>query len=240
MVGPAHAVSGPPGGPLTVEEVRELWAFVHGDIMEPQIRGHLRRTYGLCPRHTWGYAIVEVELWHGNRPFDVAVLYEDLASWTASVLRRRRPWSSLARRLRPGASCMTCAAVRVARRAERPRRGYAGADLEELATTANRLEHVGRWLRSTRDRWETRVCPLCGPGSGWPCRSHIASGEARELDPTSLSGYLEDLHRRLAGFVASMTWEGPQATAEQRSSWIEAVGWFGGWQPALSILGREP
>jgi hypothetical protein len=43
-----------PGGPLvlTVEEVRQLWSFVHGDIMEPGVRVQLRESLGLCPRHT--------------------------------------------------------------------------------------------------------------------------------------------------------------------------------------------
>lgn len=44
----------------------------------------LRASFGLCPRHTWAYAVVEVELWRAGAgargrhlPFDVTVLYED-------------------------------------------------------------------------------------------------------------------------------------------------------------------
>lgn len=48
--------------PLAVEEVRLLWSFVHGDIMDGSTRSALRRSWGLCARHSWGHAIVEIEL----------------------------------------------------------------------------------------------------------------------------------------------------------------------------------
>lgn len=48
---------------LTPAEVVELWSFLHGDIMDDGIRQQLHRSLGLCPRHTWGYAVVEIELW---------------------------------------------------------------------------------------------------------------------------------------------------------------------------------
>lgn len=80
---------------LTPAEVVELWAFVHGDIMEGPIRQLLRAGVGLCPRHTWGYAAAEIELWQtgagvrgGHQPFDVSVLYEDLLGQVAARLRK--------------------------------------------------------------------------------------------------------------------------------------------------------
>ena len=43
-----------PIGPLelSVEEVRQLWSFIHGDIMGGSMRRLLRASLGLCPRHT--------------------------------------------------------------------------------------------------------------------------------------------------------------------------------------------
>lgn len=109
-----------PPGPLIldVEEVRQLWSFVHGDIMDPGIRVALRESLGLCPRHAWGYALVEIELWQtgggvraGHQPFDVGVLYEDLLGYVAAGLSRPRtllhphPESIL----RPRRPCYLCA-----------------------------------------------------------------------------------------------------------------------------------
>ena len=51
---------------LTTEEVRLLWSFVHGDIMSAPMRAWLRASLGFCPRHTWAYAVVEIELWESG------------------------------------------------------------------------------------------------------------------------------------------------------------------------------
>jgi len=39
------------GVDLSPDEVRELWSFLHGDVMEPVIRAQLREALGLCSRH---------------------------------------------------------------------------------------------------------------------------------------------------------------------------------------------
>jgi hypothetical protein len=83
---------------LSVEEVRQLWSFIHGDIMDGSARRLLGVSLGLCPRHAWAYAVVEVELWQagagargGHQPFDVTVLYDDLLDHVAEG------WSGRAR-----------------------------------------------------------------------------------------------------------------------------------------------
>ncbi|HEY8951249.1 MAG TPA: hypothetical protein VIP78_01635, partial [Candidatus Dormibacteraeota bacterium] len=51
-----------------------------------------------------------------------------------------------------------------------------------------------------------------------------------------LAQQVGDLGRRLRGFTNSMTWDGPAATADEESSWVEALSWFGGWGLTVSIL----
>lgn len=48
---------------LSPDEVAQLWSFAHGDFMGTGIRQRLSSFRGFCSRHTWGYAVVEIELW---------------------------------------------------------------------------------------------------------------------------------------------------------------------------------
>lgn len=41
---------------LDSEEVRILWDFVHGDIMDSNTRRRLVEHWGMCERHAWAYA----------------------------------------------------------------------------------------------------------------------------------------------------------------------------------------
>ena len=70
---------------LTAEEVRPLWSFVHGDIMDPGIRVQLRRSLGLCPRHTWAYAVVEIELEANRLIWTRRWCLETASCWSAFV-----------------------------------------------------------------------------------------------------------------------------------------------------------
>jgi hypothetical protein len=129
--------------PARPAEVRALWAFLHGGIMDPGIRRALRGAYGFCPRHAWLYAAVEIELWQGgagsspgHQPFEVCVLYEDVLATALARLGRRR-WhrgASPERALRADGACRICAAVaesEASGTAERP--GFAGSDPVALA-----------------------------------------------------------------------------------------------------------
>lgn len=141
-----------PAGPLelSVEEVRQLWSFIHGDIMDGNMRRLLRASLGLCPRHTWAYAVVEIELWQagagargGHQPFDVTVLYEDLLDHVADGLDRK---SSLLHRhpdevLLPAGPCRICQDMASP---DLPglRMGYANSNTEALTVEANGLAHT--------------------------------------------------------------------------------------------------
>lgn len=242
-----------PVGPLelSAEEVRQLWAFIHGDIMDGSMRRLLRASLGLCPRHTWAYAVVEIELWQagagargGHQPFDVTVLYEDLLEYVADGLDRK---SSLVHRhpdevLLPAGPCRICADMASP---DLPglRMGYGNSNTEALTVEANGLAHTTAWCRETFSLWRGRVCPDCCPGASAPaggpvllCRFHLA---ARRPLPEQLrhavAAHLREIRGRMRHLTDSMTAYGAPAGAEENASWIEAVGFFAGWALPLSL-----
>jgi hypothetical protein len=240
----------PPRAPLALEaeEVRQLWSFVHGDIMEPALRAILHDSLGLCPRHAWGYAVVEIELWQsgggargGHQPFDVGVLYEDLLGLVAEGLGRpvtilhRHPERILA----PKGPCRICTEM-AGPEYTGHRLGYAGSDTTALTRKANLLEHTSSWCRETSPIWRGRVCPACDSG-GSPlahpahlCRAHLlAKGPLEESARYEAAEGLREVRSRLLRLTDSMTVDGAPASPEEDASWIEALGFFAGWGPPL-------
>lgn len=246
-----------PVGPLelSVEEVRQLWSFIHGDIMDGSMRRLLRASLGLCPRHTWAYAVVEVELWQagagvrgGHQPFDVTVLYEDLLEHVAHGLNQK---SSLLHR-HPDEVLLPVGPCRICQDMASPsltglRMGYANSNTEALTVEANGLAHMTAWCRETQPIWRNRVCPSCDPGtpgeSGDPvllCRYHLA--ERRPLPEQlrhAVASRLREVRGRMRLLTDSMTDHGAPVGAEENTSWIEAVGFFAGWGLPL-YLAEEP
>lgn len=242
-----------PVGPLklSLEEVRQLWSFVHGDIMDGNMRQILRASLGLCPRHTWAYAVVEIELWPagagvrgGHQPFDVTVLYEDLLGHVADGLDRK---SSVLHR-HPDEVLLQAGPCRICEEMASPalpglRMGYANSNTEALTVEANGLAHTTAWCRETLLLWRDRVCPDCDPdrpeGAGDPvllCRFHLAS--RRPLpEPLrhSVASRLREVRGRMRHLTESMTDHGAPAGGEDNASWIEAVGFFAGWGLALYL-----
>jgi hypothetical protein len=239
---------------LTVEEVRQLWAFVHGDIMDGGIRTLLRASLGLCPRHTWAYAVVEIELWQtggglrgGHQPFDVTVLYEDLLEHVAAGLTRpatpfrRHPESILV----PSGPCRVCTELVPSGHAGM-RLGYAASNSSALADEANLLTWTRRWCIDTAPIWRPMVCPRCQEApqkkgrevdaAGLLCRPHLLS--LGRLSPTlreEVAARLRELQGRMRRLTASMTKYGAPATPQDDASWVETLGFFAGWGPPLHL-----
>lgn len=245
--------------PLTPSEVGELWEFVHGDIMVGGIRELLRASLGLCPRHTWGYGVVEVELWiygtgprGGHQPFDVCVLYTNLLVHVVDLLRRRRSDRvPLTRTLRRRGTCWICDQVGAVAEGRPVRRSFAGADATSLAIEASELVFTKEWLQETREVWLPRSCPDCRAAtldagdrenlpaeSGIRCLTHLTQFAADAQPVTRLTDYLDDLSRRLHVLGESMRQGAEPPTVEQDASWIETLGWFAGWDLPLQLLGQ--
>jgi hypothetical protein len=244
-----------PVGPLelSAEEVRQLWSFIHGDIMDGSMRRLLRTSLGLCPRHTWAYAVVEIELWQagagargGHQPFDVTVLYEDLLEHVAAGLDRK---GSLLHRhpdevLLPAGPCRICEDM-ASPSLTGLRMGYANSNTEALTIEANGLAHTTAWCRETSQLWRGRVCPVCDPdtrvGAGDPvllCRFHLTAWRPlSEPLRHATAARLREIRGRMRHLTESMTDYGAPVGGEENASWIEAVGFFAGWGLPLYLAG---
>jgi hypothetical protein len=205
---------------LSAAEVKQLWAFQDGSIMYPDVRDHLRKSWGFCPRHTWASALTEPALrWdvHGT-----VLLYEDLTGRAVATLRRpARRDTTIARRLQARASCLTCDFLDVAADLKPE------PSLRAARDRVNRRRRFTELLRQVEPVWSTRTCPACRGGQGLICRQHILAGSKV---PTDLADGLAGIHARLIRLSDSMRWQGPTTTLEERASWVEALGWFAGWK----------
>lgn len=210
---------------LTLVEVKQLWWFLDGSIMDPGVRHHLWHSWGFCPRHTWAHAIAEIEL--RVAPLGTTILYKDLLSRAQHLLGRRwRPIPLRLSGLRAQASCYQCDYIA---RARQPDAHFA----PQQRQVNNRRRFTERVLAEA-PVWVPRACPGCNPTyRGLPCRQHLLD-ETVPWDPTVLAG-LNDLANRLDVHLRSMTWGGPQTTEEHRSAFIETLGWFAGWEIPLTL-----
>ncbi|MCQ9163953.1 hypothetical protein [Arthrobacter sp. STN4] len=238
---------------LTPEEVRQLWSFVHGDIMDGGTRQYLRGSLGLCPRHAWGHAVVEIELWQagaglrgGHQPFDVSVLYEDLLEYAAGELRKPLSWihPGLAHQPTRSGACRICQEL-TGPLPDGLRMGYANSNSAALAVEANELTYTTAWCRETRSTWFPGVCPTCLGNDGADpltlCRWHLtAHGPISRDTGYAVADRLLEIRQRLLRLVASMTDHGEPATAGDDAAWVEALGWFAGWALPLCLSRSAP
>ena len=239
---------------LTVEEVRLLWAFVHGDIMDGGIRVQLRDSLGLCPRHTWAYAVVEIELWQtgagvraGHQPFDVTVLYGDLLGHVAAGLTRpatpfrRHPESILT----PSGRCRVCVELAPSGYSGM-RLGYAASNSAALTDEANLYTWTRQWCVETVPIWRSLVCPVCDAGPRRMgrmvdeprllCRTHLRGlGQLSAALREDVAARLRELQQRMRRLNASMTQIGAPATPQDDASWVETLGFFAGWGLPLHL-----
>ncbi len=248
--GPAPQLAPISRAPMTPGEVRELWAFVHGDIMVGGIRSILRRSLGLCPRHAWGYAAVEIELWEhgagargGHQPFDLTILYKDLAAELAEKLTAHHaPWhTDLRDVITPTQGCRICSDLHGTDQAHPPV-GYAGMNIPALTDVSNRLQWTAGWIRETEPLWRTQVCPVCAQPRSYHsdehpllCRHHMVGAPLHAAQAAQVGRRLAELSEQMSGLVQSMTGDGPHAGPEQNAAWVIALSWFATWETVLDI-----
>lgn len=246
-----------PGHELEADEVRELWSFVHGDIMIGGLRQQLRSHLGLCDRHTWGHAVVEIELWQygpgstgGHQPFDVAVLYADLLGEVSARLARYRPTRRHPAQdvLGRHGTCRICAEIAGG---TSNIIGYAAQDTAPLVAEANSMTYTRNWILGSASLWRPRACPACQHAGSHRdevdaetaplCRGHLL--ERHDLDVSTAqahAGHLTQLRGRLGRHLSSMTDSGAVSSDDDRAAWIETLGWFAGWALPLTLAPVVP
>ncbi len=213
---------------VTSAELRQLSAFLDGAIMDAGVRHQLWRGWGLCPRHSWAYVLIEIER-AGGRPFSATILLEDLLARAVHRVRVSPTARLVVRGLRSRGSCVTCDYVAIS--------GRAASRTEPGDPVALELLDLHRSSALLRESWsllQTVVCADCGAGTGPACRLHLLRGGALR-SRAELSQYLDELHARVAMFLRSMTWRGPEVGPAEESSWVEAMGWFYGWAVVLAV-----
>ncbi|MFF1876988.1 hypothetical protein [Leifsonia sp. NPDC058230] len=233
---------------LSVDEVRLLWNFIHGDIMDVRTRNRLREHWGMCSRHAWAYAVVEIELWEagagrrgGHQPFDVSILYQDLLVTMRDGLARVRG-RRFTRTLQPRGGCVICDKLHT------PAPGgivstHAGFALAPLVVEANGMIHTRVWLDETLLEWQDSVCPECSDELGiparegiLPCRSHLAAADSLSDAGVELTRItLAELQRDIRELTDSMTQNGAPSTRRIDASWVRTLGWFHGWRFPLEL-----
>lgn len=210
-------------------EVKQLWWFSDGAIMNVDTREHLWRARGLCPRHSWMYFCVENELKY--QPLGTAILYEDLLQRAMHVLRARRADRTKRRGLAPCATCFTCDYV-VGARGSPPSFTAERDQVERAARTR-------AWMQGSRDGWQPHTCPQCLPARAGPesvlCRRHLLERGTHE-DIVNSAASLAGLVERTHCCVRSMTADGPPRSAETDAGLVEAIAWFAGWPHAFRYL----
>ena len=218
---------------LSPGEIHFLWWFIQGSIMNPSTRDRLRKAWGMCERHAWGWMAVEASF-RGGYMHGPAVLYEDimLRALAAFDLQGPLQHERLKQRLRSKGPCLMCEEGYGADSEGiiKPDRVEQGRDLGPLQTLAQR----------TGQYWRRNVCGLCsGDGSTVRCRRHLIEDQSRgliqDLSPHRLA--VSNLVHHMIKFARSFQFEfqGTQ-TLEDASVLISCVGWLSGWGTFLRIV----
>jgi hypothetical protein len=223
---------------LTTEEVRLLWSFIHGDIMNEPTRVRLRKSWGLCGRHAWGSAVAEIELWRsgtgrrgGHQPFDAAVLCDDLLGFMTQAMVNSRA-RSRRKVLKGKGECIICDDVR-APALPGMALTHGGFTESVLAAEANSLTHTREWMVATAPVWGQKVCPECAAQAGRatrPAGERVAPRAMRWTRAVGLWGRTSRRSRSLS----------PRRRVSRRPRCVGCTSltrgrWMTGTEPSLSL-----
>jgi hypothetical protein len=216
---------------LSPGEIHFLWWFIQGSIMNPSTRERLRKAWGLCDRHAWGWMVVEAAFRSGYM-HGPAVLYEDLMGLAMVVFEMRGPIQRerLRRSLRLKRPCLMC------------EEGYGsrtkGFVRKKIVQQGRNLSELQLLARRTQQYWLKAVCGRCaGTVSTQRCRTHLIEDISRGLTEVSEHRALVlYLSRHLFTYARSFQFEFHGThTEEDEAALISAVGWCSGWASLLSI-----
>lgn len=211
---PTTALDPPPTfAPLAPTEVHHLAWLLDSAVLHADTRIQLRRSWGLCPRHTWALALVEAEL-RGGVVLTTTAVYADLAAGAAyAALHDVRGLLSATQPRR----CLTCTAR--------------GGGHDAWRERAARLNRPTRFLALLNESWDealARACPRCVGGRGPLCRPHLLGGFPASDD-------LSTRLRRLAVQIRALAAGGERADPRLRAAWVETLGWFAGWRLPIAL-----
>lgn len=221
---------------LSDGEIHYLYWFIQGSIMSPDVRQRLRRAWGFCERHAWGYVLVEAAFCRGYM-HGASLLYEDLLTPALSISRMRGPLQNwrLVKDLRNRGPCPMC------------KMGFGphskGIASPELVKRGRDITELGKLADSTETYWQKTICGRCAKnGSAQRCRRHLIEDASKGLVDTFFthSTLVEYIFCHLSRYHRSfrLEFQGTQ-TAEDVAALISAVGWCSGWRAFLSICATE-
>lgn len=201
--------------------------------MNPSTRDRLRKAWGMCERHAWGWMAVESSFRHGYM-HGPAVLYEDIMGRALDAFDLKGPlrYQRIKQRLRSKGRCLMCEeGYGVGSNGIiKPDRVAQGRDLSPLQTLA----------KTTDPYWRKNVCGLCsGDGSIVRCRKHLVEdltvGLIQDLAPHMF--LVSNLAHHMSKFARSfqLEFQGTQ-TVDDDAALISCVGWLSGWDTFLRIL----
>lgn len=201
--------------------------------MNPSTRIRLRRAWGMCERHAWGWMIVEAAFRSGYM-HGPAVLYHDVIGLAVEAFEMQGPMQHgrLRRRLRTKGPCLMC------------EEGYGsetkGFVKPTIVVQGRDLTEIRSFARRTSSYWKDDVCGICsGNGSPVRCRGHLVEEESAGLiaDMSAHRALISDIDRRLNQYARSFQFEFRGTnTQEDTAALISAVGWCSGWRLFLSIV----
>jgi hypothetical protein len=232
-----HSISSVPERfELSPGEIHFLWWFIQGSIMNPSTRERLRKAWGMCERHAWGWMVVEAAFRSGYM-HGPAVLYEDVIrlAFTAFGMHGPMQHERLKRRFRAKGPCLMC------------EEGYGPGNQwfvkPQLVVQGRDISEFRALARKTYPYWKKAVCGVCaGTGSEPRCRRHFIEEEQRDQPRHALKSraLVSDILDHLVKYARSFQFEyhGTQ-TEEDMASLMRAVGWCCGWGILLSIVGEE-
>jgi hypothetical protein len=218
------------------DEMHFYWFFIQGSIMNPETRWHLRRCWGMCERHSFGFVSAEAAYRHGFL-MGQAVLYHDLMERALAAFDRRMPTQSLgaALGLRETEPCFMC------------KLGYTGEDpgiklAPDVIEEGRNLEPIRDFAAETEPAWRDLVCGICaGTDSPMRCRKHFRSELIRgRSDPAGQHELVQTTFGHMLRYMQSFVWDYRfDPSIDERAALIVSIGWLTGWRPWLKLLGRQ-
>ncbi len=226
----------PRGEPLSDGEVGFLWWFIQGGIMDSEVRAHLHRGWGLCPRHSFAFLAVNAAFCH-HYLHGPAVLYADLMTRARDAFALSGPLheTRLQHRLRESGPCHIC------NQGLGP--ASAGFASPEHLVIGRNTDNILGFLRETQPFWMPALCGRCSGTAAAPrCRPHLveelAEGTLRDL--ARQRALVENITRHLLNYEQSFRWEfNGTDTLEDRGALVGAVGWCSGWEALLHVISDQ-